>query len=138
MNINYDGNRFVAENNAGMKLPMGEENPQPGGSSCCASATINPIEVFLSSLGGCVSMNAVSLLTKQGIKPEAFSVSVDAIRSLTPPRLFESMHLIFSMKGTMEEQVVADAIEQAITALCPMSVSFMKVADITWEHRIEN
>ena len=138
MNIIYDGNHFVAENKAGLKIPMGGNTQQSGCSSCCASATINPTEVFLSSLGGCASMHVVSLLSKQGIEPEVFSVSVDAIRSLTPPSLFESLHLIFSMKGKMEEQIVGDAIKQTMTALCPISVSFMKVAEITWEHRIEN
>lgn len=137
MNIIYNGNHFVAENKAGWKIPMGGNNPQSGCSSCCASATINPTEVFLSSLGGCVSMNVVSLLSKQGIEPEAYSVSVDVTRSMTPPSLFESMHLIFSLKGKMEEQIVVDAIEQTITALCPISVSFGKVVEITWEHQIE-
>jgi putative redox protein len=138
MNITYDGNRFVAENNAGLKIPMGGNNPQSGGSSCCVQTTINPTELFLSSLGGCTSMHVVSLLSKQGIEPEAFSVSVNATRSTIPPGLFESMHLIFSMKGKMEERIVADAIEQAITVLCPIALSFRKVATITWEHQIEN
>jgi uncharacterized OsmC-like protein len=63
---------------------------------------------------------------------------VDATRSLTPPSLFERIHLIFSIKGTIEDTLLSDAIEKAVTALCPISASFMKVADITWEHRIEN
>lgn len=138
MNITYDGNRFVAENNAGWKIPMGGNNQQSGCSSCCAQTSINPTEVFLSSLGGCVSMHLVSFLSKQGVEPESLSVSVDAIRSLTPPSLFERIHLIFSMKGTIEDTLLADAIEKSITTLCPISASFMKVADITWEHRIEN
>ena len=138
MNITYDGNTFVAENNAGWKIPMGGNNQQPGCSSCCSQTTLNPIEVFLSSLGGCVSMNLVSTLSKQGVEPQSLSVFVDATRSLTPPSLFEQIHLIFSIKGTIEDTMLADAIEKSVTILCPIAASFMKVADITWEHRIEN
>lgn len=138
MNITYDGNRYVAENSTGWKIPMGGNNPQSGCSPCCSQTSINPTEVFLSSLGGCVSMHVVSYLSKKGIEPDSLDVSVDATRSMAPPSLFERIHLIFSLQGAIEETVLADAIQQAVTTLCPISASFMKVVEITWEHRIEN
>lgn len=138
MNITYDGNLFLAENNAGLKIPMGSHSSASAGSPCCASVTINPTEIFLSSLGGCASMHVLSILSKNGIQPESFSVSVDATRSTTPPSVFETMHLIFFLKGKMDDKQVAEAIKQTMTALCPITVQVAKVVDITWEHRIEN
>lgn len=81
-------------------------------------------------------MHVVSYLSKNGIEPESLAVSVEATRSMTPPSLFESIHLKFLLQGAIEETVLADAIQQAVTVLCPISASFMKVAGITWEHHI--
>ena len=43
-------------------------------------------------------MNVVPILSKIGIQPDFFLVSVDATGSTSPPTVFETMHQIFSLK----------------------------------------
>lgn len=123
--------QFVAENNIGCKIPI--EPPVFMGGSGKAP---NPIDYLAVSLGGCTSIKIISELMKKGFKVDSFEMKVDGTRSKTTPGMFEKLHLIITLSGDLEEQEVAEVIQETILHTCPVAAMFRKLFEISWEHHI--
>ena len=52
-----------------------------------------PVEALLLSVGGCMAMDIVSILTKMRCPPESFSMSMGGERASEPPRRFTGIRL---------------------------------------------
>lgn len=70
-----------------------------------------PVEALLLSVGGCMAMDVVSILTKMRVPPSALSLKLEGDRAPETPRRFTRMRLVFELAGEgITEEKAARAI----------------------------
>lgn len=132
MNVTYDNDlKFIAENSQGHRIPI-----EPGVALGGSGKNPNPIDYLLASLGSCAGIKVLLDLTERGARPDSLKVTIAGTRRETPPAIFENLHLTFFLSGTLDEQMVAAAIHETMTLMCPVAVMMGRAAEVTWEHRI--
>ena len=66
---------------------------------------IRPMQSLLMGLGGCSGIDIVSILKKQRLTIEAFSMKIKGEREKgKEPSLWESIHIDFELKGNIEQE----------------------------------
>ena len=98
----------------------------------------SPKRLMLMSVLGCTGMDVISLLQKMRVPVEEFSI--DGIAPLTEehPKVFESVHLIYRVKGSgIKREKVEKAIDLSQTRYCGVSIMLKKHCPVTWELQIE-
>ena len=63
---------------------------------------ISPMELVLMGVGGCSSMDILSILKKQKQEVESYKVLVDSKRSEEIPKVFEQIHVKYIFKGNID------------------------------------
>lgn len=97
----------------------------------------SPLENVLISLGGCSSVDVVSILkkTKQNIS-ECF-VDISAKRVDSVPKLFSDIHLKYVVSGTnIKEKHVERAVALSADKYCSVALMLNKTVNITHEYEI--
>ena len=85
-----------ATNEDGNKVQI-DGSPQIGGEDL----GVRPMQLLLMGLGGCSSMDILSILAKQKVELDDFNIDVDAERDTeNTPSLFTNIHVRFIFKGT--------------------------------------
>ncbi|MDO9326587.1 MAG: OsmC family protein [Methanoregula sp.] len=123
---------FVAKTNMGNEIFF-EPSPMLGGSGKIP----NPMEYYISAIGGCAAIKTQIDLVALGTAPESVSVQVECTRSETLPQILKTIHVTFTLKGRLDDAKVAAVIRDVMTLHCPVAVIAAASADVTWEHRIE-
>lgn len=98
---------------------------------------VRPMELILMGLASCSSLDLISILQKQRQQIEDFKVDVDSKRADTVPAVFTAIHMVFKIKGNVDQQKVEKAAELAVKKYC--SVHDMLAAagvDITYSIEI--
>ncbi|WP_158303657.1 OsmC family protein [Methanosphaerula palustris] len=132
MNITYEGDlKFLAENSAGQIIPI-----EPGLVLGGSGTTPTPIDYLLASLGSCAGIKVLLDLQGNRVWPDSLRVTITGTRKETPPTVFERLHLTFIITGTLNDRIVADAIQETMTLMCPVAVMIGRAAEVTWEYRI--
>ena len=103
-----------------------------------AGTTPNPIDYLLASLGSCTGIKVLLELTERGARPDSLRVTIFGTRREKPPAVFERLHLMFYLTGILDDRVVAHAIHETMTVMCPVAVMMGKAVEVTWEQRIES
>ncbi len=103
-----------------------------GGSDSAA----RPVEVLLSSLGGCTGMDVVSILRKMKTEPEDLSVEIRDERAPDYPKVLTKIHLVYRVTGDVPEENLVKAIELSLAKYCPIVNSLRGVADISYEYAV--
>lgn len=95
-----EGMKFVGESESGHQVILDGANPGEGAS---------PMEMILLAVGGCSSIDVVSILEKARQSVTACHVELAGERADSVPRVFEKIHLNFVVtgKGLAEKQVAA-------------------------------
>jgi putative redox protein len=97
-----------------------------------------PKPVMLAALGGCTSMDVVSILKKMRIELKSLNVIVEGELSEEHPKRFQKMHVIYEVEG---DDLPMDKIEKAVTLseekYCGVSAVYKEVMEITSEIRIK-
>ena len=97
----------------------------------------SPMENILISLGGCSSVDVVSILKKtrqevSGCKVELSGTRVDAV-----PALFSDIHLHFVVSGNnIQEKHVKKAIDLSAEKYCSVALMLNKAVNITHDYSI--
>ncbi|MBS4032201.1 MAG: OsmC family protein [Clostridiales bacterium] len=66
-----------------------------------------PSELLLTALGGCTSMDILSLLRKFGAPPTSFEVELEGIKRETHPKSFTNITAVYRIEGeTSAEQAL--------------------------------
>ncbi len=116
---------------SGHWVPM--DGPSDLGGS---DAAAKPLELVLIGLGGCTSIDILSILRKRRIKLDDYEVELEAGRAETHPRVFTSIRLTFHFYG---EDLPREDLELAVRLseekYC--SVSAMLRASMPIETRVE-
>ena len=74
-------------------------------------AANSPMELVLIALGGCTSMDVLSILAKKRIRLDDYEVELEGDRSETVPKVFTAIRVVFHFYG---ENLRSEDLEQAV------------------------
>jgi len=115
MNLLMDGSASIGGQNLGMR----------------------PMQLLLTSLGGCTSMDVLSILNKMQQVVEAYEVEMDGQREEgIDPSLFRNIHIHFKFKGNLDAGKVQRAIDLSMTKYCSVAKTLEPTAKITSDFEI--
>ncbi len=124
---------FEAKNDDGNTIHI-DGSPDVGGEG----KGVRPMQLLLMSLAGCSSIDVVSLLKKMRQPLDDIRVEVNGQRATDEvPPVFKKIHLMFFLKGKLDEEKVAKAIGMSVEKYCSVARMLEKTAEITWEVEIE-
>lgn len=123
-----DNMAFEAEVN-GFKLMM-DATPEVGGEN----KGPRPKPLVLAALGGCTSMDVVSILSKMKVSPKNFNVEVDAHMTDEHPKYYDKIHVRYIFEG---EDLPLAKLEKAVALsqerYCGVNKLLSFAAEITSE-----
>ncbi len=97
-----------------------------------------PKPMMLAALGGCTSMDVVSILKKMRIELKSLNVIVEGELSEDHPKRFLKMHVIYEVEG---DDLPLDKIEKAVSLseekYCGVSAVYREVMEISSEIRLK-
>jgi len=96
-----------------------------------------PMELLAVALGGCTSMDVVSVLQKMRQPLEAFRVEVHGEKAEEHPKRFLSLEIVYYLKGALDEKKVERAIELSETRYCSVEATLRPAVPITSRYVIE-
>ncbi len=98
-----------------------------------------PKPLLLVALGGCTSMDVISILAKMRVTPEDFRVEVIGEQTNEHPKHYNKLHIKYFFKG---KDLPKDKIEKAIhlsqERYCGVSAMLGKAAELSHEFFIES
>ena len=98
-----------------------------------------PMQLLLAGIGGCSSLDIISILKKQKQNLEDLRIVVDGEREMDKvPSLFTEIKVHFTLKGDLEEGKVKRAIDLSMKKYCSVSKIIEKTADISYSFEIIN
>jgi putative redox protein len=123
---------FTAFSSNGFSIPL-DSAESAGGHGTGAS----PIELLLTALAGCSSMDVVSILQKKKQQLTAFEIQVDGIRADDHPRIFTEIKVHFRITGhKVEPTAVERAIQLSDEKYCSVAAALHPSADIHYTYEI--
>lgn len=127
-----DAYHFQAVNEDGATLEM-DASPAIGG----LNLGFRPMQVLLAGLGGCSSIDVISILKKQKQPLQDIRVSVNGERDNGQvPALFKDIHVHFTLAGELDEDKVKKAIDLSMDKYCSVAKTLEKTATITHSYQI--
>jgi len=124
---------FMAEAPSGnsVLLSAGESN---GGKDNC----LRPLELLLLAIGGCASIDVVSILQKSRQDLVDCEADVSAERYDGQPSHFTSINCHFTVTGkNLSDKQVKRAVDLSFEKYCTVSVMLREKANITWSYDIQ-
>ncbi|MCK5585747.1 OsmC family protein [Candidatus Bipolaricaulota bacterium] len=122
------GMAFVGKGASGHEVHM-DAGESVGG----ADAAARPVEVLLSSLGGCTGMDVVSILRKMKTEPSSLQIEIQDERAPEYPKVFTKIHLIYRVEGDVPEENLIKAIDMSLAKYCPIANTLGGVSEISYE-----
>lgn len=120
MGISESGHTIVLDANAGALAP-------------------SPLENVLISLGGCSSVDVVSILEKARQDIKGCKVEIEAKRVDSVPKLFSDIHLHFVIEGNnVSEKHVERAVNLSADKYCSVALMLNKSVNITHDFEIKS
>ena len=93
---------------------------------------MRPMQLLLSSLGGCSSIDVISILQKQKQEITDMSVTVEGERDPDRvPSVFKKIHMHFTLSGTLESRKVERAIDLSLNKYCSVARMIEGVVSIS-------
>jgi putative redox protein len=115
---------FKAQSDAGYAVSVGQ--------SANEAETVRPMQLLLMSLAACSSVDVISILKKQRIEPENYTVDVNAKRQKDAvPSLFESIHLSFRFEGDILAGKLLRAVFLSLDKYCSVTKILEPTANIS-------
>ena len=129
----YEGGmKFVGQGTSGHRVAM-DAALSSGGNDQAA----RPVEVLLSSLGGCTGMDVVAILRRMKTPAEALTITLEDKRAPDYPKVIERIHLVYQVEGRIPPENVERAIELSLSKYCPIANTLTGVTTITSEYSIK-
>ncbi|MTI13171.1 OsmC family protein [Sansalvadorimonas verongulae] len=117
-----DGMRFAGTSGSGHSVMM-DTSSQHGGSDSAPS----PMEMVLMAVGGCSSVDVVSMLKKARQDVIDCEVKLESERVDTVPAIFSKIHLHFVVTGRdLKDAQVKRAVELSADKYCSVSIMLGK------------
>lgn len=93
-----------------------------------------PLELLLSSLGGCIGVDTRYLLQKECKTHTSFEVKIEGIRKNDLPRIFEKIHAHVKISGNLDDTTINFTLHAVMTKMCPIAVILAATSDFTWDY----
>jgi putative redox protein len=121
--------QFVTTDEAGQQITMDIPVDQGG-----HGKGVRPMQALLSALGGCSAVDIVMILKKQKETIENFEMIIDGERQVgKEPALWETIHIVFKLKGSMTQERAEKACTLSIDKYCSVAATLRAAgAVITW------
>ncbi|MFN7118204.1 MAG: OsmC family protein [Saprospiraceae bacterium] len=95
---------------------------------------MRPMQMLLSSLGSCSSIDVIQFLKKQRQPLEDIRVTITGEREPDKvPSLFTDVHVHYELFGNLDEDKVAKAVSLSMDKYCSVARILEKTAKITWD-----
>jgi putative redox protein len=95
------------------------------------------MQLLLAAIGGCSTIDIVSILQKQRQPLEDISITVDGEREPNvEPSLFQTIHVHYVLKGDLDEEKVRRAVDLSMQKYCSVAKTLEKTAHITYDFEI--
>lgn len=118
---------FEAKNEAGNAVQI-DGAPSIGGEDKGA----RPMELIIMGLGGCSSMDVISILQKQKQEIVDYKVEIEANRDTeNTPSLFTDIHVKFIITGKVDPKKAERAVKLSMEKYCSVTMILEKTATIT-------
>lgn len=128
-----DGLTLVGKSDSNHWVPL-DSTKSFGG----MEAATKPMELLLIALGGCTSMDVLSLLKKMRQDIVDFSIDLDSERAEGHPAVFTKIHLVYQISGkNVNPDNVKKAIDMSMSKYCSVTAMLKETVDITWDFNIE-
>ncbi|MBD3386712.1 osmotically inducible protein OsmC [candidate division KSB1 bacterium] len=102
-----------------------------------SNAGVRPLELFLMGLGGCTSMDVISILQKKRIKVDDYECILEAERAEEHPKVFTKVKVNFIFYGEdIDKKDVERAIELSENKYCSASAMLKKSVPIIVDYEI--
>jgi putative redox protein len=99
----------------------------------------SPLENILISLGGCASVDVVSILQKAKQNVKNCQVEIEASRVNTIPRIFSTIHLTFIVTGNeINEKHLNRAVTLSAEKYCSVAKMLEGKVTISHSYKIKN
>jgi putative redox protein len=121
--------QFITTDEAGQQITMDIPVDQGGHGN-----GVRPMQALLSALGGCSAVDIVMILKKQKETIEQFEMIIDGERQVgKEPALWETIHIVFKLKGSMSQERAEKACTLSIDKYCSVAATLRAAgAVITW------
>jgi putative redox protein len=96
-----------------------------------------PLEMLLGSLASCAGGSMIALLRRAGQQVAGLQVTARGERRSEHPTVFTAISLDFMVRGSVDPDAVAIALEQSETQICPVWAMLKPGTPITSSFRIE-
>lgn len=97
---------------------------------------VRPMETVLMGLGGCASMDVLSILKKMRENIVDYEVEINADRAEDHPKVFTKIHVHFKLFGNIKKENVEKAIRLSVDKYCSVTHMLNKTAAITESYEI--
>lgn len=99
---------------------------------------IRPMQMLLMGLGGCSAIDVAMILKKQRQEITDFRIEIEGEREKgKEPSLWETVHVIFHIKGDIDPDKAARAVELSMNKYCSVAETLRKAGgNLTWETRL--
>lgn len=119
-----DAIQFRAQAESGYDVTIASADGQEGA---------RPMELVALSLGGCSSIDILSILEKQRQTVDAFRVDVEAERVTDRvPAVFTALHLHYHVEGEVEPEKMRRAVNLSLETYCSVSRMLAATASISY------
>ena len=123
-----------ATNDSGNTLHM-DASPDIGGTG----KGMRPMQLLLAALGGCSSVDLISILKKQKQELKDIHITVSGNREADAvPALYADAHIHFMLVGNLDKEKVEKAIILSVEKYCSVAKTLEKSATITHSFEIIN
>ena len=120
---------FTAVNEAGTKVDL--DGPASIGGQ---NKGMRPIELFLSAMIACMSLDVVHIIRKSRCEIIDYKVEASGNRRTEPdPKVFTDIHLLFSFKGAIPPEVAARAVKLSVEKYCSIKEMLKPEVKVTYE-----
>lgn len=113
-------------NESGKTIDM-DGSPEIGGEDL----GVRPMEIVLMGLGGCASMDVLSILKKMREEVVDYEVEIEADRAEDHPKVFTNINIHFKFYGDIKKENVEKAVRLSMEKYCSVTHMLNKTATIT-------
>lgn len=123
---------FLEAKNEQGNIVLMDGSPEIGGMELGA----RPMQLILMGLGGCTSMDVLSMLQKMREEVKSYKVTVEAERATEHPMVFTKIQVHFVLEGNIRKESVEKAINLSMEKYCSVTHMLNKTAVITHDFEI--
>jgi putative redox protein len=108
-------------------------SPAIGGSN----KGMRPMEMLLSSLGACSSIDVINILNKMHQPLQDIKITLQGEREKDAiPSLFTDIHVKFDLYGDLDVDKAKRAVDMSMEKYCSVTKILEKTAKVTWEANV--